>query len=147
VLTRHRAVAALALSIAVLGACGKGEDRPGTSGSASGSTDGPTTTLFKASEATSRIDVTARDYVFEGLPATMAGDKVFFTVRNTGATEHEFEVVGSDGEPVGEVHIDRAKTATVGLKLAPGAYTAQCLIKEGAKTHAELGMKTAFTVT
>lgn len=132
-------------------ACGKGENRPGSGGSASASASGTgetTTTAFKAADATATVDINAHEYMFDGFPATaIVGPRVLFKVQNTGKEDHELEVVGADGEPVGEVHIDKGTSAALALKLHPGTYTAQCLLKTGNKTHASLGMKTTFTVS
>jgi uncharacterized cupredoxin-like copper-binding protein len=144
----RRTAAAAALMLVVLAACGKGEDRPGTSSaSASGTTDATTSTAFTPADATTRVDVSAHEFMFDGIPATVAGPNVLFTVKNTGKDEHELEIVAPDGEPAGEVHVGPGATKTLAVKLRPGRYTAQCLLKEGKRTHAELGMKTAFTVT
>jgi hypothetical protein len=35
---------------------------------------------------------------------------------------------------------------SLALELAPGTYTAGCLVAEGVKTHRELGMEATFTV-
>ena len=148
---RHLAVA-LAVAALGVGACGNGEDRPGSSGSVSGSASGSmahdtTTTAFKPAEATTKVDVAATEYVFQGIPSSVAGPNVFFTVKNTGKEEHELEVVAPDGEPVGEVHVEAGDTKTLAVKLTPGKYVAQCLVEDDGKTHASKGMKTEFTVT
>lgn len=144
------------LPLLVLAGCGDGEDRPGEAGSASGSASASASashahqtrpTAFKEADATTRLDVKARDYAFDGIPATVAGPNVLFKVANTGGDEHELEVLGADGEPVGEVHLAKGKSGTLTVKLNPGTYTAVCMIKEGSKTHADLGMKTPFTVS
>lgn len=140
----------LLVAVLAVAGCGKGEDRPGTSGSASGSMSHAgedSAPAFAKSEATTAVDLKAVDYSYVDLPATVKGPNVFFTVTNEGHTEHEFEVVGADGEPVGEIHeFAVGKTKTLALKLQPGTYTIQCLVKEGSKTHAELGMKSSLTV-
>ena len=148
-------VAALLLAAA---ACGNGEDRPqgvSASGSASGSMSGSgshahedTKAQFDKADATTSVDVDAADYRFDKLPATVQGPNVFFTVKNVGSADHEFEVIGPDGEPVGEIGaFKRGVTKTLAIKLAPGKYVVQCLVDEGAKNHAELGMKNDLTVT
>lgn len=102
---------------------------------------------FGAAEADSTVKVTARDYAFAGIPATVKGPKVLFEVVNQGPGAHELVVVGADGEPVGELEpFAPGPARTLAVMLRPGAYKAQCLVKEGARTHAELGMETAFTV-
>jgi len=150
-------VACLLLAAA---ACGNGEDRPegvSASGSASGSVSGSasashghedTKAQFDKADATTSVDVDAADYRFDKLPATVQGPNVLFTVKNVGSAEHEFEVIGPDGEPVGQVGpFKRGVTKTLAVKLAPGKYVVQCLVSEGAKNHAQLGMKNDLTVT
>lgn len=157
------ATTALLLGGATLAACGDGEDRPGqvtsengsgsgsASGSASGSGSGTHTGShsggkgadFGKDEADAAVDVTARDFAFDGIPATIAGEKIFFTVKNAGNVEHEFDVKGH-----GEIEpFDAGDTETLALELEPGEYTVICLVKEGDTTHEELGMTASFTVT
>ncbi|MDQ1439568.1 MAG: hypothetical protein QOK43_3197 [Acidimicrobiaceae bacterium] len=148
--TRALRVAVLAASagaVAIgLSGCGHGEDRPGTTDSASASTTRPPP-AFSPQAANASVDAKAVDYAYEGLPTSVKGPNVFFTVANAGHTEHEFEVVGADGEPVGEIAaFGVGETKTLAVVLVPGSYTIQCLIKEGSKTHAELGMKSTLTV-
>lgn len=149
----------LAVGVALaLGACG-GEDRPGEvttesgtgtgshtgsgTGSHTGSGAGP---AFAEGEQDASVEVVMTDYAF-AMPATVTGAKVLFSVRNDGPGEHEFEVLAADGDEVGEIPaFAKGATKTLALKLEPGAYTVRCLVKEGARTHAELGMETRFTV-
>lgn len=139
---------ALTLSALVLAACGDGEDRPGSSsGSASGSASSQSDAAFKEDDATSKATVAMRDFAFEGVPAQMKGEKAFFTVTNNGSMEHEFYVVGSDGEPVKEDHVEKGKTKQIAVELKPGSYTIECRIKTGDKTHADIGMKAPLTIT
>lgn len=161
---RTLAIGALLL---VAAACGNGEDRPGqvssenSSGSASGSVSASGTgsssashaheerpPAFAESEATTKVSADAADYVFLKLPATVKGPNVYFTVTNTGQKNHEFEVLGADGEPVGEIpEFKPGEVKSLAIKLNPGTYTIQCILEEGGKTHAELGMKTTLAVT
>jgi plastocyanin len=138
------------------GACGKGENRPGQAsskcagdtGSVSGSgapSEAPSD--FPESEATTKVSVTLQDYAFVGLPATAKGPNVFFTGTVSGSSCHEVQVVDAKAKLLGEIPPFAAgETKTMALKLDPGTYTVQCLVKEGKKTHAELGMKQQLTV-
>src|SRR3954452_16307822 len=146
-----RVWAALAAVLAVglvAGACGGGSSGSGTvtsSGSgAGGETEKP---AFAEAEATTVVDVTLQDYAFVGLPATVQGPKVFFEATIKGAGPHELEIVSADGDDVAEIPSFESGKKTLAVELKPGTYTAQCLLKEGAKTHAQLGMKQDFTVT
>lgn len=139
-------VAVLALGLA---GCG-GDDAD--SGTASGGDDhgehghGEGGAAFSEQEADSVVTATMRDFAID-MPGTVKGRKVFFRVPNEGPTEHEFVVVGPDGEPVGGIEAYPPRMLkTVALELAPGAYTAACFVKLGDKTHAQLGMERRFTV-
>lgn len=157
-----RAALAVGLAGVVLAGCGNGEDRPGqvtsegsgsgtgtgsASGTGSGSHDGMHSgtegAAFTKAEADAAVDVTASDFRFEGIPATIAGTKVFFTVKNAGKAAHEFDVKGE-----GEIEpFEPGESETLALALEPGEYTVVCLVKEGDQTHEQMGMKATFTVT
>ena len=148
-------LAALTLGVlsvaAVAVACGGGEDRPGTSGSASatasGSSAGDETPAFSENDADTVVDVTLKEFEFAGIPATIKGDKVFFDAKNAGTEDHELEIVDAKGDDVDEIPaFEKGETKQLAVELEPGTYTVQCLLKEGSKTHADLGMKTTFTV-
>ncbi len=156
-------------ALVVLGACGNGEDRPGTvteegptgsasgthSGSASGTGAGSASGThagapapFGEAEADSVVDVTLEDYAFVGIPASLQGPKVFFKATNKGPSDHELEILDSSGKPVGEIEaMPPGRSGTLAVELKPGTYTAQCLVEAEGRTHAELGMKTTFQVT
>jgi uncharacterized cupredoxin-like copper-binding protein len=93
------------------------------------------------------IAVTAKDYSFEGLEGfnPKAGETVEFALRNEGAKDHEFEVLGPDGKALGEVGPTHpAADGKVTLTLAkPGAYSYVC----GIEDHEKRGMKGTFTVS
>jgi hypothetical protein len=155
--TRSAAVVALAavvvLVMAALGACGKGEDRPGSAGSASASgsgvgAGGSGVRQFAKGTETSTVEVTMVDFRFTGAPATTKGGNVLFKARVTQG-EHELEVVDANGKVVGDIpqFAPDGGLKEMGLKLAPGTYTMQCLVKEGAKTHKDLGMTAIIAVT
>ena len=88
----------------------------------------------------------AHDYAYTGLEVVAkAGDKVAFTMKNTGSADHEFEVFDPDGKELGEIEPTSAgKTGKLTLKLTkPGTYRFVC----GVSDHEERGMKGTFTVT
>lgn len=160
---RVAAVAAAVVVAAALGACGDGEDRPGSGGSGSGSGSGSGTaaggsgtqagehkTAFPESEANTVVRVVMRDYAFEGIPAEVTGPKVFFEATNQGPTEHEVVVVDESGKELGEIEAfgKDKESKPLALELQPGRYRARCLVKLGDKTHADppYNMETAFTV-
>ncbi len=169
---RHRRTAAI-IATAVLGlfaACGDGEDRPGqvtseSGGKGSGSVSGSSSSAggehggghsdekdskaaFASGEETTTVDVKLQDYAFVGVPSTVQGPNVLFKASVEGASEHELEVVADSGEDVGEIHSFKTGTSKeLAVVLKPGTYTLQCLVEEGAKTHAELGMKQTLIVS
>lgn len=157
VLVVRRAMALGLGGVLLLGACGHGENRPGqaTSGrcgtrgkSASVSGSGaPDEGPFKEASATTKVAVTLKDYAFEGIPATAKGPKVFFDAKVDGGSCHELEVVDSGGKTAGDIAAFPAgEEKHLAVELKPGTYVVQCLVKEGAKTHADLGMKTQLVV-
>jgi plastocyanin len=89
------------------------------------------------------IDVAATEFAFA--PSTLAVDagQVTFHVRNTGALEHEFEILK------GETVIDEIEGLVPGLErdlavtLEPGEYVYVCRLAG----HEEAGMKGTLTVT
>jgi hypothetical protein len=123
------------------------------SGSASGthtgsaSATGTEAPAFKESEADTVVDVTLKDFAFDGLPRTVTGPKVFFKATNAGPADHELEILDEDGEALGEIEaMAMVRSGTLALELEPGTYTAQCLVETDGKTHAEMGMTATFTV-
>jgi hypothetical protein len=153
-----RRLAAIAIVAALTGACSQGGDDTEAAhehehaaacekgqtieGEALDSGD------FAASEATSTVPVTLRDYAFIGLPSETKGPKVLFRVTVEGSNCHEFEVLDAAGATLTEITAFRkGKTVDLRADLVPGTYTVQCLVTEGKRTHADLGMKVALTVT
>jgi hypothetical protein len=168
---RVLAVVVVVGGLALVG-CGGGEDRPGEvttegggapTGSASGTHSGSgthagsatgtgahgedTPPAFPESEADTRVAVALQDFAFVGVPATVKGPKLLFSAENKGPSPHELEVVDAGGKAVGEIHeFPKGATKTLAVRLEPGSYSLQCLVMEGDRTHADLGMKTALTV-
>lgn len=103
---------------------------------------------FERSEADVVVEVTLADFAFKGLPASVSAGNVFFATTNAGPSDHELEVLGADGKPVDEIEAHPSgQSKTMALRLAPGTYTVQCILKtaEG-RTHAELGMTAPLRV-
>ncbi len=154
------AVVAVTVLLAVLSACGGGEDRPSTGGSASGSGTGTGGSGshagdhggqgagFPESEANTVVRATLRDFAFESVPATVKGPKVYFEATNQGPTDHELVVMDEAGKELGEIEAfaKGKKSKPLALELKPGRYKVACLVKLGDKTHADLGMEAPFTV-
>lgn len=104
---------------------------------------------FERADADAAIDVTLADFVFRDLPASVKGERVFFTATNIGPSEHELEVLDARGEAVEEIEAHPAGTGpkTLAVRLKPGAYTVQCILKTpDGRSHADLGMTAALQV-
>jgi hypothetical protein len=154
-----KTVAAAGLVLVVglgAGACGKGENRPGQASSKCAGESGSVTATgapaeapsdFPEAEATTKVAATLQDYSFVDVPGTVKGPNVFFSAKVSGSSCHELQVVDAKAKLVGEIPpFPTGETKTMAVKLDPGTYTVQCLVKEGNKTHAELGMKQQLTV-
>jgi uncharacterized cupredoxin-like copper-binding protein len=149
------AVAALLVAAltAGFGACGGGEDRPGSSSSSSGDGGSGSGTMehestldtFAPAEAESTVDVVLKDFKIE-MPATVKAGKVLFNVRNDGPTEHELVLKQGSKELIEVEGFDAGKTEQLAVVLKPGRYTAVCLIGSGGARHDKLGMVANFTV-
>lgn len=156
--------AAVALLLATLftGACGDGEDRPGSvssedgtgSGSGSGSGSGTgsgtmnhetTAETFPPAEAEVTVDVTMKDYEF-AMPTTIKAGKVLFKVKNHGPTEHEFLILQGSKELIELETIQAGQSGELAVVLKPGRYTASCHVGSGGARHDKLGMVKNFTV-
>jgi plastocyanin len=119
-------------------------------GSASGTGTGSATAAapaFEESDADTVVQVTLKDFAFEGLPRTIKGPKVFFKANNAGPEDHELEILDANGEALGEIEaMPVGRSGTLALELEPGTYTAQCLVETDGKPHTDLGMTATFTV-
>ncbi len=147
-----RRLAAVAVSVLVaagVAGCGNGE---GGSGNGHGGTGehhhgGSGKPAFARSAADVEVDVTLRDFAID-MPPEVRGRKAFFEARNDGPSPHELELLDEDGREVGAIPpFPEGETHTLAVELEPGTYRAQCLVRVGERTHAELGMVTEFTVS
>lgn len=144
------------LAVAVLSAaCGGGDDGPSGGGAAAPSGAGEhehdhpdTAPAFEREDATVEVETTLRDYAFVGIPATVRGPKVFFEATIAGSNSHELDIVGADGESRGTIPPFKAGAGeqTLAVELEPGRYVVQCLVREGTRTHAQLGMRQELVV-
>lgn len=104
---------------------------------------------FERADADAVIEVTLADFAFRDLPASVKGERVFFTATNIGPSEHELEVLNARGEAVDEIEAHPPGTGpqTLAVRLRPGAYTVQCILKTpDGRSHADLGMTAALQV-
>ena len=103
---------------------------------------------FTEGEADTRAEVTLKDFEFVGLPPSVKGPKVYLDLVNVGAVQHEMMILAADGKVAAAAPpFPGGNNKALPAELPPGSYTVECRIKEGDKTHAELGMKTQLTVT
>ena len=148
-MTRRVAVATAALLVATAGACGGGGEDDGHEHAGDGaSTTASTAPPFTRAEATTALDVILQDYAFVGVPDTVAGPNVHLAASIKGSNFHELLLTDEDGELVEDLRpFKRPARQTLAVVLEPGTYTVECLVKEGSRTHAELGMRKTFVVS
>jgi iron uptake system component EfeO len=100
-----------------------------------------------AKAADREVGFEAKDFTYEGLDAlaVKAGETVKFEMDNEGPAQHELEVLGPDGQAIGEIGpTDKGEDGEVTLTFAKaGTYTYRC----GIADHEQRGMKGTFTVT
>lgn len=88
------------------------------------------------------LAVDAKEYAFVPSAITVAASATRLSVRNTGAVEHELQVVQGD-QVLGKVEgIGPGRTGELPLTLAAGEYTIICKLNG----HDQLGMKGTLTV-
>jgi len=127
-----------------------------------------------AARASNEITVTAADYAFAGIPASLPAGRTFFALRNEGKVRHELSIVrlkagvtaeeaiatikaggrrrdSTDGAAVLVIAApgDEAARARVVVDLKQGeTYLVVCTLKDKPDTppHIMLGMYTSFRV-
>ena len=144
-MTVRLAVAAVAVSIVAV-ACSS-DDETMTNGAHEHEHGSSTAATFDDADATTGIEVHMADFDFVGLPEGVQGPRVLFRLK-VEAGEHEFIVEDEKGNEKGGIApFSPGPTKKLKLELPAGTYTLVCNVKEGAKTHAELGMKRTLIVT
>ena len=151
----------------VAAACSSAQQsRPSTAGGQSGPSTStghhPAASTF--ADGPVEIQVTASDFVFEGVPETIKAGDVTFVLTNEGAVAHEMAIGTLPGdttvqqavgpgdagtERVGVVTtVEPGKTGKVTLALEPGRYGYVCFLGEGTndEPHALHGMLGEFMV-
>ena len=146
-----RRIAALAFAVfAFVAACGGNGSPEGAGDEGSDghdhAHDAPAAS-FTEQEADTHAEVTLKDFEFVGLPASIKGPRVYLELVNVGTVQHEMMILAPDGKMVAAAPPFPSGTKSLAAKLPAGAYTVECLVREGDKSHADLGMKTQLTVT
>lgn len=154
-----RAIGALAV-VAIAAGCTGGSAADGASGRPRPTTStstigrewppgfGPTPATFAREEADTVLTVSLRNYVVLGVPSRVAGPDVWFAATVVGGRRHELEVVDAAGDPVGAIDpftADEGEQA-LALSLPPGTYRIHCLVRNGTRTHASMGMRQDLVV-
>jgi uncharacterized cupredoxin-like copper-binding protein len=96
-----------------------------------------------------RVDATEYVFTFDEPPKVTQGEAIEFELANKGTERHEFEVLGPDGEAIGEIAgIKPTQTDEAVFEFsAAGTYTYQCLLKTAdGREHKDLGMVGTFEV-
>lgn len=98
------------------------------------------------------IEFESVDFGYETLDLSgiEAGETIRFVMENAGTEPHEFEVLGPDGEALGEV--EKTAVGEVGEAVItfeePGPHTYQCILssEQHGEAHDALGMTGSFEV-
>ena len=156
---RRAAAAVIGLAVLATAACAGGDGdaavRPSsgaavttTTATEAGHHDVVPPPTFTREQAHTDLTVGLRNYVVLGVPARVAGPNVWVTATVVGGRQHELEVVDAEGDPVGAIEPFRADDGeqSLALELPPGSYTVHCLVRNGTRTHASMGMRQDFVV-
>jgi uncharacterized cupredoxin-like copper-binding protein len=108
-------------------------------------------TAAEAATADRELEVDATEYAFT-FPEALSvkkGEAIEFELDNKGQESHEFEVLGPDGEALGEIEeIEPGKHGEAVFEFEEaGTYTYQCLVETAdGREHKDLGMVGTFEV-
>lgn len=129
----------VALAAMVSGCQGTDEQEPEAVGQPPGAaaTDRPGPSV---ATSTSEVEVRLHDRLIE-MPSSLPAGPTVFTVANTGAMVHGFEIEGVGLERAIE-RIEPDATETLTVDLAPGTYTVYCPVDN----HRGEGMETELRV-
>lgn len=89
------------------------------------------------------VAVEAKEYEFVPGAITVGAGTVTFSVRNSGAQEHQFEIYSGETRVDGIASLGAGATQDISVSLQAGAYTLICKLNG----HDQLGMKGSLTVT
>ena len=132
------AVLALALPLA---ACGGDDDDIQTAGPVSQEPAPMDEGAMTAEQNT--VDVTLTEYRID-MPASIPAGPTTFSITNSGAEAHGFEVEGQGIEQALAADLQPGGSATLDVTLQPGTYRVYCPVADHATAR---GMETQLTVT
>jgi uncharacterized cupredoxin-like copper-binding protein len=133
------------LVVALIGVAGCGGDDDGGGGTtAATTTTGETTTGASTTQAAEGIDVSLTDFEIDPPnPRIAKAGQVEFRVKNDGASPHNLEVEGPNGEKELPSNLAPGQTGTLKVDLSkPGKYEWYCPVGE----HRDFGMEGEITV-
>jgi plastocyanin len=142
---RPLALLATAVALAVpLVACGGDDDDDSGEETAAATTEASETTAPKPGGKTRTISVSETDFALAPKDLKVkAGTTVTFEVLNAGATDHNLEVEGPEGEAELEQDLAPGERGTLQVSFSkPGTYEWYCPVGD----HREQGMEGTITV-
>jgi len=100
-------------------------------------------TALPGRAAQPRVELKAREFLYEPKAVTTPPGTVVFVVRNEGAIEHNFVLEDAGGKKMVEIAvIEPGATAEVTATLSPGLYAILCTLPG----HRQAGMVAALKV-
>jgi uncharacterized cupredoxin-like copper-binding protein len=134
------AIAAAALSVFALAACGGDEDEE-TIAAPTTTTEGTTAATGAAGKAQT-VDVSETEFAIDPANPKVKAGTVTFDVTNDGQVTHNLEVEGDGIEEELEQDLQPGDSGELTVDLQPGTYEWYCPVDE----HAEQGMEGTLTV-
>jgi uncharacterized cupredoxin-like copper-binding protein len=87
--------------------------------------------------ASTSVQLTAKEFLYEPKEATAGAGEVVFVVKNAGAIEHNFVLLNAAQKKIAEIAvIEPGTTAEVKATVTPGTYAIVCTLPG----HKEAGM-------
>ena len=121
-----RAMFLAALVVAVIGVVGCGGDDDGGGTTAATTTGESTSTTGQGGKAET-VDVSLSDFKIDPADPSVKAGRVTFKVKNDGATQHNLEVEGPNGETELPKNLDPGQSGTLTVDLSkPGKYEWYC---------------------
>lgn len=142
--TRLAAAALLALALSACASSDSGDDQAAGHGEHGPRAHADT---FAEGKHDASMKLGLMSYAFTGLQSRMTGPNVLIEAENGTTTPHEVVIVDESGREVAEIEEFTKGSRSVRAVLKPGTYRLKCLVKEGARTHEDLGMVGTFVVS